>query len=259
MTMPRAATLMLVAMLAVVAASGFSDGTPIVGAREPGADAQGGPGRISARPGRGGGNCAPGEHTLKLDSARTALMRVTPGGGERGKALVLVLHGAGGGSRDGLYAFRGGAGARGLVLVSPSSWGGTWSFLRGQDVDLPFLDQALARAFARCRIDPRLVAVGGFSDGATYALTLGLVNGDLFRAVMALSPGGVLAESAVGKPRVFVSHGARDTILLRSRTSDVIVRELREFGYRVTYRKFAGGHEAPPQISREAVRWFLRG
>jgi phospholipase/carboxylesterase len=257
MSMPRAAVLMFVAMLALVASSAFSDSGPSLGERKPAAEAQGGPGRIGARPGRGGGNCAPGEHTLRLDSARTALMRVTPGGGRRGKALVLALHGAGGGSRDGLYAFRGGSSARGLVLVAPASWGGTWSFLRGPDVDLQFIDQALARAFSRCRIDPLRVSVGGFSDGATYALTVGLANGDLFRAVMAFSPGGVLAENAVGKPRIFISHGARDTILLRSRTSDVIVRELRKFGYRVTYRRFQGGHEAPPEISREAVRWLL--
>ncbi len=253
--MRLAAALALVALAASWPAASASPNTE----RKPGAEAQGGPGRIVARPGRGGGSCEPGEHTLRLGSGRTALMRVTPGGGRRGKALVLALHGAGGGSRDGLYAFRGGWNARGVVMVAPSSWNSTWSFLRGPDIDLQFIDQALARAFARCRIDPRRVGVGGFSDGATYALTLGLMNGDLFRAVMALSPGGVFAESAIGKPRVFISHGSRDTILPRSRTSDVIVRELRKFGYRVTYRKFQGGHEAPPEISRDAVRWFLGG
>ena len=212
--MPRAAVLTFVATLALAACSGASESARIGTEHEPGADTQSGPGRIGARPGRGGGNCAPGEHTLRLGSGRTALMRVTPGSGTRGKALVLVLHGAGGGSRDGLYAFRGGASTRGLVLVAPASGGSTWSLLRGgQDVDLPFVDQSLARAFSRCRIDPRRVGIGGFSDGATYALTLGLMNGDLFRAVMALSPGGVLAENAVGKPRVFVAHGSRDTIL----------------------------------------------
>jgi predicted esterase len=47
-------------------------------------------------------------------------------------------------------------------------------------------------------------------------------------------------------------------VLSISHTSDVIVRTLRASGYRVTYRKFRGGHEAPPAISRAAVRWFLR-
>jgi phospholipase/carboxylesterase len=221
---------------------------------------QQGPGRIAARPGRGGGNCAPGEHTLRVGGGRTALMRVTAGGTRRGKALLLALHGAGsGGAPGGLYALRGGWKERGLVMVAPAAGGSTWSFFQGRDEDLPFVNRALARAFARCRVDPRRIAVGGFSDGASYALTLGLRNGDLFRAVIALSPGGVLGEDPIGKPRVFIAHGTLDDVLPSERTSDVIVRELRAHEYRVTYRKFRGGHEARPEISREAVRWFLRG
>lgn len=216
-------------------------------------------GRLSARPGRGGGNCAPGEHQVALGNGRAALVRVTAGGQAGKKALLLVLHGAGGGSRDGLYAFRGGWDAAGLVMVAPAAQGATWSVVRGADTDLPYVDRALARAFARCRIDPRRVAVGGFSDGATYALTLGLANGDLFRALVGLSPGGLLTEKAVGMPRVFIAHGTLDKVLSMSRTSDVIVRELRGAGYSVTYRRFRGGHKVLPSISRASVRWFLRG
>jgi phospholipase/carboxylesterase len=226
---------------------------------EPVGAAQPGPGRITARPGRGGGNCRPGEHTLRLGEGRTALMRVTAGTRGGKKALILTLHGAGsGGARGGLYAFRGGWDASGVVMVAPAAEGNTWSFFRGRDTDLPFVDRGLARAFARCRVDPRLIGVGGFSDGATYALTLGLTNGNLFRAVMALSPGGVLAENSVGKPRVFIAHGTLDNVLPIERTSEVIVRELRKLGYAVTYRRFRGGHEARPEISRAAVRWFVR-
>jgi phospholipase/carboxylesterase len=186
-------------------------------------------------------------------------MRVTAGSRGGKKALVLALHGAGsGGSRGGLYAFRGGWDEPGVVMVAPAAEGSTWSFFRGRDTDLSFVNRALARAFALCRVDARRIAVGGFSDGASYALTLGLTNGDLFRAVMALSPGGALVATPVGKPRVFIAHGTFDRVLPMSQTSDGIVRELRSSGYRVTYRKFRGGHEVVPQISREAVRWFAR-
>jgi predicted esterase len=242
----------------------------VIGCANPGEDpgttrrgdeaAQPDPGRLAARPGRGGGNCAPGEHWLQLGSGRRALMRVTAGGRSGRKALVLALHGAGsGGSRGGAYVFRGGWDEPGVVMVAPAAEGSTWSFLRsGDDTDLPFVNRALARAFARCTVDPRRIAVGGFSDGATYALTLGVANGDLFRAIMALSPGGILADDDVGKPRVYIAHGTLDHVLPMSRTSDVIVRELRSSGYRVTYRKFRGGHKVLPEVSREAVRWFLR-
>jgi predicted esterase len=219
-------------------------------------------GRLTARPraGGAGGRCAPGERWIALGDGRRALMRVSAGGGRRGKALLLALHGAGsGGSRGGLYALRGGWNEPGVVMLAPAAEGTTWSFLRGSDEDLPFIDRALKRTFARCRIDPRRVGVGGFSDGATYALTLGVTNGDLFRGIVALSPGGVLGENAVGKPRVFIAHGTSDNVLPIAQTSDRIVEALRSSGYRVTYRKFRGGHKVVPEISRQAVRWFLRG
>jgi len=37
--------------------------------------------------------------------------------------------------------------------------------------------------------DPARVTLGGFSDGATYALSIGLANGDLFPQVIGCSPG----------------------------------------------------------------------
>ena len=117
--------------------------------------------------------------------------------------------------------------------------------MRGPDTDLDSVNFALTRALSRCSIDPDRIAIGGFSDGATYALSLGLSNGDLYRGVVALSPGGVAGGEPLGRPRIFVSHGASDEILPISRTSDLIVRALRAAGYAVTYRRFQGGHEVP--------------
>ena len=107
-------------------------------------------------------------------------------------------------------------------------------------------------------MDAKRIAVGGFSDGATTALTLGLVNGDLFRHVISLAPGGVQADQARGKPRVFLAHGKADTVI-PIRVSDQIAKELRRFGYPLTYRRFSGGHDVPNGISSAAVRWYLGG
>jgi predicted esterase len=181
-------------------------------------------------------------------------MRVNAGATDGKKALVLALHGAGGTSESGLWIFRGGAKTRGLVLVAPASESRTWNIFYGADLDT--IDRALRQAFARCRVDARRVAVGGFSDGATTALSVGLLNGDLFRAVMAVAPGGIIAERPVGKPRVYIAHGTRDTVL-PFRIGQAVTRELRSFGYAVKFRAFAGAHDVPDGISREAVRWFL--
>ena len=161
---------------------------------------------------------------------------------------------------DGLRAFRGGWKEPGLVLIAPASKGQTWSVLTSeQDRDAESLNFALAEAYRRCRIDRTRIAVGGFSDGASYALTLGISNGELFPAVMALSPGGIASRGQMGAPRIFVSHGTLDDVLPIARTGDPVVRQLRSAGYRVTYRRFRGGHEASAATSAAAIRWFLAG
>jgi phospholipase/carboxylesterase len=218
-----------------------------------------GPERLEARPGRGGGSCEPGTHRLRAGAPRKTWMRVAPGAVHGSKALLLLLHGAGGAAIDGLREFRGGWDARGLVMVAPAARGRTWSALFGRDRDLATIDAVLREAFRRCRIDPRRVGVGGFSDGATYALSLGLANGRLFRAAIALSPGGIVGERREGKPRIFIAHGTRDNVLPFSTSRDQLVPALRNAGYDVTFRPFAGEHKAREPESRAAVRWFLRG
>jgi predicted esterase len=213
------------------------------------------PPRIAARPvASPSGTCAAGTYTLRLGNGATATMRVTRGQRTAKKALLLTLHGAGGNGEAGLWPFRAAFGRRNVVLVSPGAESRTWNLFYG--ADRGSINRALKLAFGRCRVDARKIAVAGFSDGATTALTLGLVNGDLFKHVIAVAPGGVEAGGAVGKPRVFLAHGRTDTVI-PIRVSDQIARELRRFGYPLTYRKFDGGHDVPNGISSAAVRWWL--
>jgi phospholipase/carboxylesterase len=178
-------------------------------------------------------------------------MRVTPRGASGARALLVALHGAGsGGAPGGLWAFRGAWSVPGLIIVAPAAAGSAWTL---GPVDVDFVDRALQRAFARCKVDPRRVGVGGFSSGAGMALWLGLSNGNLLRAVIALSGGGSLPVEHLGKPRVFVAHGTLDRVIPVELGGDVIVRELRGEGYAVTYRRFRGGHRVVPSIAREAV------
>lgn len=145
----------------------------------------------------------------------------------------------------------------GVVLLVPNSRHRTWDAVVGPfGADVTFLDTALARVFAGCAIDPARVTLGGLSDGATYALALGLLNGDLFTGIVAFSPGFLKPVDRYGKPRVFVSHGTRDTVLNIDIGSRTIVPQLRAEGYDVTYREFDGGHTVPREIAREAFAWL---
>jgi phospholipase/carboxylesterase len=118
-----------------------------------------------------------------------------------------------------------------------------------------FLNRALERVFETVAVDPARIAVGGFSDGATYALSLGMVNGDLFPRVVAFSPGFIVAGTPQGAPRFFLSHGRADPILPIDQCSRAIVPALRTRGYEVTFREFDGGHEVPATVADDAMRW----
>lgn len=197
----------------------------------------------------------PGTSTVPLDNGRSGRLRV-PDGEIAG--LVVALHGAGGQATGGIRLFDQVADRLGLVLLAPASAGTTWAMLRrGTDRDTPALDAALDNLFQAHPFDPAKVAVAGFSDGASYALSLGLANGTLFPKVVAFSPGFEAADRYQGRPAFFITHGTRDEVLPISRTSRRVVPALRHNGYDVTYREFDGGHVIPPELAREAAEWIV--
>jgi len=216
---------------------------------------------LSARPGTPTLAPPTGLTELGLASGRDGLLYV-PTGYTAGRAwpLFVALHGAGGAS-DGWASYHARAEARGMVLLMPDSRGRTWDLILGSlGADVAFLDRALQYTFDRCRVDPKHLVMGGFSDGATYALSLGVSNGDLFSHLIGYSPGYLdVHDPVVGDPLVFVSHGTLDPILPVSASRDRIVPTLRGEGYDVTYREFSGGHEVPADISEAALDWFLAG
>jgi phospholipase/carboxylesterase len=96
----------------------------------------------------------------------------------------------------------------------------------------------------------------GFSDGASYARALGLLNGDLFTHVMTFSPGFLTEGARRGKPRLFGSHGVDDRVLPIELCSRRIVKELRGDDYDVRYTEFDGGRGVPDEIAGAALEWL---
>ena len=177
---------------------------------------------------------------------------------EQTAPLVVILHGAGGEAQHAIDLLRPAADRDGLLVVAPQSLGSTWDAIRGASgADARQIDLDLAEVFSRYSVDPQKVVVAGFSDGASYALSLGLSNGELFRSIIAFSPGFIPEAESRGKPRVYVSHGTSDPVLPIDLCSRALVPRLRSRGYLVEYREFDGAHTVPQEIVREAVRWLL--
>jgi phospholipase/carboxylesterase len=173
---------------------------------------------------------------------------------DRPAPLLLLLHGATGSGSRAIQVFKHLADERGLLLLAPDSRAYTWDIVLGGFGP----DRALVAVFRQQNIDPARVAVGGFSDGASYALTLGLANGDLFSRVLAFSPGFVADVIRRGSPRFFVSHGTRDTILPIETCGRRIAREFRELGYHIRFLEFDGGHGIPAAVAEAAMDWLVK-
>jgi predicted esterase len=170
--------------------------------------------------------------------------------------LMLLLHGAGGAPRQALDLLLPVAERHRFLLLAPQSSASTWDLIiGGYGPDVRRIDRLLEEVFDSYPVEH--LTIGGFSDGASYALSLGLTNGDLFDSVLAFSPGFAAPLLTHGRPGVFVSHGTEDPVLPIDRCSRRLVPRLRTLGYGVTYDEFAGGHEVPERVVRDAIGWLL--
>ncbi|MBD2057576.1 phospholipase [Oculatella sp. FACHB-28] len=216
-------------------------------------------GRLRARPTQPTETGSAGLHPLGLSDSRDGVIYVPAGyRGERSAPLILMLHGAGGDAEGAMNILQDLADPFETILLAVDSRRQTWDVIMSQyGPDVAFIDQALTQTFTRYAIDPNRIAIAGFSDGASYALSVGLTNGDLFKHIIAFSPGFMAPADQVGSPRLFVSHGQRDTVLPIDRCSRRIVPRLQQAGYDVLYQEFDGPHTVPGEIRRAALEWFM--
>jgi len=106
-------------------------------------------------------------------------------------------------------------------------------------------------------LDTTHVALGGVSDGAGCALSMGLAYGNSFNHVMVFSGGMMAPLRKQGTPRLFFAHGVSDEQMPIDRTARVFAPKLKAEGYDVTYHEYAGGHRVPPEELRAAFAWFV--
>jgi phospholipase/carboxylesterase len=200
-----------------------------------------------------------GLHSIALANGSTGLLYVPPDySPEHPMPLIVVLHGARQLAQRSLDLARPMADEFGAIVFAPQATARTWDLLAGgYGPDVTAIDAALSDIFSQYAVDPTRIAIGGFSDGASYALSLGVKNGDLFTAIVAFSPGFADPYGLQGEPRVFVSHGTQDNVLPIDRCSRVYVPLLRRLGYEVHYVEFDGAHAVPEHILRSGYEWFV--
>ena len=187
------------------------------------------------------------------------------------RPLLLVLAGARDDAAGLLKTYRDHADRERIILLLPTGEvSGSWDMIEdlksrlGAEMnvqprfgkDLQAIDDALADLFGKVAVDPARIGVMGFSNGATYGLAVGTGNPQLFRSVIALSPGHGFTRKYDKAQRVFVSHGTRDQVLPYSNARGIVAR-MRGRGMTVQFESFDGDHEVPRTIFDKAIAFFV--
>jgi phospholipase/carboxylesterase len=205
---------------------------------------------------------------LQKLSGRNGLLYV-PMSGSGTLPLLILLHKSGGSPKEwfsGGESFAPYAEKGKFIILAPESPEVSWGIgPKNWGYDYVAINRALEEAFACCAIDRNRLAIGGFSDGASYALSLGLANGDIFRYIIAFSPGYIVKAHARGRrgnnnevqiPMVYIAHGTADSVLPIASTSRIFASSLKKNGYSVEFHEFSGSHHLSRQVSDQAMRWL---
>ncbi len=201
----------------------------------------------------------PGRHALSFPEGREAVL-VVPEGLEAGQPvpLLVMFHGAGGDANRVLPHLVRHARARRFLLLAPQSMFPTWDIvIGGHGPDLERLDSALLQVASHFRLDPARLAFAGFSDGGSYALSVGLSNGDVASHVIALSAGFMNTFTRQGSPRVFLAHGRADAQLPFETSAGPHAQRLLADGTDLTLLPFDGDHVIVPWVVERAIGFFL--
>lgn len=148
----------------------------------------------------------------------------------------------------------------GVIILAPESRDVTWGqSIPGFDTDSRYIGMAYRWVSEVLTIDTSRVAMAGVSDGANYALNMGLAYGDTFNHLMIFSAGMLAPFRKEGKTKIFLAHGTRDEQMPIDRTGRKFAAELKDDGYDLMYREYEGGHGAPIEVVRESFYWLMNG
>ena len=163
-----------------------------------------------------------------------------------------------------MRAYRDEPARRDALFLVVRSTAPTWDLLIGEErPDLDFLEHAYAEIYRRVRVDHARQALIGYSDGASYALSVGLSNPQLFRALMGWAAGFVAIENEaaapeVRRPAVLVEYGTHDELFPFEQVAVPMREQLEAFGCAVTFRVDEGGRHWPSgTFQDEALDWFF--
>ena len=189
------------------------------------------------------------------------------------RPLVVLLHGNNQKADELIGPFRAEADRRGLILLAPKSSGRTWDLMLSAEKfrdrpprngekpefgqDIARIDAALNSLFGKAPVDPAKIVLAGFSDGGSYALSLGLPNPRLFSGLIAFAPGSLLAPPQVSlSQRIAIASGRADRVIPIRVVRD-LAAPLAAAKLKVQFEEFGGAHKIDERALAKALDFTL--
>ena len=212
-----------------------------------------------------GGESPPlGFATLERDDHRAILLTPDEIDPDKRYPLVTVLHGAGRQDEMLTKVYRDEPERRQALFLIPRSYHPTWDLIAGAGrTDLDFFEYSYDLVYRRYPVDMERQAIVGYSDGASYGLSLGLSNPHIFRAVMAWAAGFVAFDFSAQEPHdprpdLLLEYGTHDPVFPFEQIALPMRGHLEAAGYNVEFRVDEGGRHWPSgDFQREALDWFF--
>jgi phospholipase/carboxylesterase len=203
---------------------------------------------------------------VRLEQGESSAVLLTPSALEPGKhyPLFTVLHGAG--RQDAMLtkACKGEPDRRDAFFLIPRSVDPTWDLIvGGEGKDLDFLAYAYGVIYRNYPIDPERQAVIGYSDGASYGLSLALSNPRIFDAALCWAAGFVMLDREAAtredpKPSIYLEYGTHDELFPFERIALPIKENLLRAGYSLEFSVDEGGRHWPSgSFQGEALDWYF--
>ena len=206
---------------------------------------------------------------LEQGASRATLLTPREIDPERRYPLFTVLHGAGRQDEMLAKAYRAEAEKRQALFLFPRSVRPTWDLIAGGErPDLDFLEYAYALIYRRYPIDPLQQVLIGYSDGASYGLSVGLCNCGLFTALMVWAAGFLVLDPPTAerfrkgvperRPRIYLEYGTHDELFDFDTVALPMRENLEKAGFDVTFSVDEGGRHWPSgSFQAEALDWYF--
>lgn len=216
---------------------------------------------------------APPTGFVKLEQGAGSAILLTPDEIDEGRRypLFTVLHGAGRQDEMLAKAYRDEPEKRRAFFLIPRSALPTWDLIASRErPDLDFLEYAYDLVYRRYPIDPLQQAMIGYSDGASYALSVGLCNSTMFSALMVWAAGFLVLDEPTAerfgleipepRPRIYLEYGTHDELFDFETVALPMRANLEKAGFDVTFSVDEGGRHWPSgSFHREALDWYFEG